>query len=69
MRLTCDICAGILIICGICWGVFAFTGFDLLYFLCFSQRVIYRCVLSQAFVAALFLIYALFTFKPFKGLK
>lgn len=54
---------------GICGGVFAFSGFNLLYFLCFNNLTVTRCFLAVASVAALFEIYALIVFKPFRGLK
>lgn len=69
MRLTCDLCAAILIVLGILWGVFAFSGFNALLFLCFYSVTVYRSVLAIGAVCALFLLYALAVFKPFKGLK
>lgn len=69
MRFTCILCVSILIALGICGGVYAFSGFNLLYFLCFENSVFYRCVLSIGGVSALFSVYALIIFKPFKGLK
>lgn len=69
MRFTCLLCVGILIALGICGGVYAFTGFNLLYFICFENAVACRCVLSAGGVSALFTVYALIIFKPFKGLK
>ena len=50
-------------------GVYAFSGLNALYFLCLKNDMIYRSFLAVNFVAALFTIYALFTFRPFKGLK
>ena len=69
MKLTCYLCVAMLIALGICGGIYAFSGFNLLYFVCFKNVLIYRCLLSVIFVAALFTVYALFTFRPFKGLK
>lgn len=69
MRLTCLICTINLIILGICGGVFAFSGFNLLLFLCFNNYTAMRCFLAVAFVSALFVIYSLAVFKPYKGLK
>ncbi len=69
MRLTCIICTLNLIILGICGGVFAFTGFNLLYFLCFFNLTAIRVFLAICAVSALFEIYLLLIFKPFKGLK
>lgn len=69
MRLSCNICILVLIFLGICGGVFAFSGFNLLLFLCFYSNMIYRSILAIGLVAALFTTYALMVFKPFKGLK
>ena len=69
MRLTCIICMLNLIILGICGGVFAFTGFNLLYFLCFYNATAMRCFLAVCSVCALFAAYVLIVLKPFKGLK
>lgn len=69
MRLSCNLCVLILVFLGICGGVYAFSGFDLLLFLCFMNRTVYRCVLATGLVSALFTVYALLVFKPFKGLK
>ena len=69
MRLSCNLCILILVILGICGGVFAFSGFNLLLFLCFYNIVIYRSILAIGLVSALFTVYALLVFKPFKGLK
>ncbi len=69
MRLTCIICTLNLIILGICGGVFAFTGFNLLLFLCFGNVTVMRSFLAICAVSALFELYALIVFKPFKGLK
>ena len=69
MRLSCLICATNLIILGICGGVYAFSGFNLLEFLSFYNLTAMRITLAIDGVSALFLIYALIVFKPFKGLK
>lgn len=69
MRLSCNICILILVAIGICGGVYAFSGFNLLLFLSFFNRTIYRCILAAGFVSALFTIYALLVFRPFRGLK
>lgn len=69
MKLTCYMCVANLIILGIFGGVLAFTGFDLLMFLCMGNLTLYRIFLAICFVSALFSIYALIIFKPFKGLK
>lgn len=50
-------------------GIYAFSGFNALFFLCFKNVIIYRSFLAVSFVAALFTVYALCAFKPFKGLK
>lgn len=69
MRLTCIICTLNLIILGICGGVYAFSGFNLLLFLCFNDFTAMRCVLAVGFISALFAAYAMLVFKPYKGLK
>ena len=69
MRITAVICTIDLIFLGICGGVYAFTGFNLLQFLCFYNATIMRAVLGVCFVAALFCIYALIAFRPYRGLK
>ncbi|MGN0807811.1 MAG: hypothetical protein ACI4MN_05135 [Candidatus Coproplasma sp.] len=50
-------------------GVYAFTGYNLLLLLSFNNHIAMRSFLAVCAVSALFEIYALFTFKPFKGLK
>ena len=67
--MTCYLCVLMLIALGICGGVYAFSGFNLLYFLCLKNDMVYRSFLAVNFVASLFTVYALFTFKPFRGLK
>ena len=69
MKLTCYLCVAILIISAISGGVFAFTGFNVLYFACLYSAVIYRSFLAVNAVAALFTVYRLIVFIPFKGLK
>ena len=69
MKMTCYLCVAMLITLGIFGGVYAFSGFNALYFVCLKNLLIYRSFLAVNFVAALFTIYALCTFKPFKGLK
>ena len=69
MKATCYLCVANLIILAICGGLFAFTGFDLLKFLSFGNDIIYRGFLANCAVSALFTVYSLIVFKPFKGLK
>lgn len=69
MRLTCILCTLNLVILGICGGVYAFSGFNLLFFMCFYNPVAMRSFLAVAFVSALFVVYAMLVFKPYKGLK
>lgn len=69
MRLTCILCVIILVTLGIFAAVYAFTGFNLLYFLCLGSDVIYRSYLAICGVSALFTIFALLAFKPFRGLR
>ena len=54
---------------GICGGVYAFSGFNLLYFLCFYNAAAMRTFLGVCFVASLYCVYALIAFKPYRGLK
>lgn len=69
MRLSCNLCTLLLIFLGICWGVYALFSFNLLLFLCFGSDLIYRSFLAVCGVAALFNLYSLIVFKPYKGLK
>lgn len=69
MKFTCYLCVVNLVILGIFGGVYAFSGFNLLQFLSFGIPSLYRVYLAICGVSALFCIYALITFKPFKGLK
>ena len=69
MRMTSVLCVILLITLGICGGVYAFSGFNLLYFLCFKIEVVYRSFLGVCGIAALYTVYALLAFRPFKGLK
>lgn len=62
-------CTVNLVILGIFGGVFAFTGFNLLQFVCFNNPVAMRTFLAICAVSALFDVYALLVFRPFKGLK
>lgn len=69
MRLTCILCTLNLIILALSGGVYAFTGFNLLLFLSLGSMTAMRSFLGICAVSALFEIYALLVFKPFKGLK
>lgn len=69
MKLTCYLCVANLVILGLCGGVFAFSGFNVLLFLAFGNNLVYRIFLAICGVSALFCIYSLIVFKPFKGLK
>lgn len=69
MKFTCYFCVSLLVISAICGGVLAFTGFNLLLFLCLNNQTVYRSVLAVTAVASLFTVYSLIVFKPFKGLK
>ena len=69
MKMTCYLCVTMLVALGICGGIYAFSGFNVLYFACLKNDMIYRSFLAVNFVAALFTVYAMFTFRPFKGLK
>lgn len=69
MKFTCYFCVSLLVISAICGGVLAFTGFNLLLFICLNNQMIYRSFLAVTAVSALFTVYSLIAFKPFKGLK
>lgn len=69
MRLSATVCLAELIFLGICGGVYAFTGFNLLKFICFGNITAVRVLLGTGFVSALFCLYVLIAFKPFRGLK
>ena len=69
MKLTSYLCAVNLVILGICGGIYAFSGFDLLRFITFGSDTAYRIFLANCFVSAFFTIYSMIAFKPFKGLK
>lgn len=69
MRLSCNLCTLLLVALGIFAGVAALSGFDLLLFLCLGSPVVYRSFLAVCGVAALFNLYALLIFRPYRGLK
>lgn len=69
MKLTCYMCVANLVILGICGGVYALTGFNLLMFISLNNILCYRVFLAICGVSALFTAYSLIAFKPFKGLK
>jgi len=66
MKLTTLICCGILILFGLCASVYALFGFDLLWFACCGNAVLYRSLLSLAGVGALWLLFWLIVFRPTK---
>ena len=45
MKFTCYLCVAITVIFAICGGVFAFTGFNAIYFACFGNDTVYRSAL------------------------
>ena len=69
MKATCYACVANLIILGIFGGIFAFTGFDVIRFLSFGSETAHRIFYATCAVSALFTVYSLIVFKPFKGLK
>lgn len=69
MKLTTIICSAILILFGIFATIYAFSGFDLLLFICAGNFIAYRAVLSLAGVAALWLLFWLIVFRPLKYLS
>lgn len=62
MRFSFFLCTFNLVILGICGGVFAFSGFDLLSFLLFRNNIAVRSFLGICLVSALFTIYYLIVF-------
>ncbi len=64
MKLTTLICCSILIFFGIGACVYALSGFDLLFFLCFQNTIAYRAILSLSGVSALWLLFWLIVFRP-----
>ena len=64
MKLTTHVCCFLLIFFGLCAAVYALTGFPLLYFLCFSNTVAFRAVLSLGGIAAGWLLFWLIAFRP-----
>lgn len=69
MRMTCNLCIAFLIVSSIFGGVYALSGVNVLYFLCFKNEIIFRTLLVQTAVAGLFTIYSMLVFKPFRKLK
>jgi len=69
MKFTCYLCLSNLVILGICAAVYAFTGFNLPVFLSFGLPAIYLAFYAICGVSALFCVYSMIVFKPFKGLK
>lgn len=69
MKITCYFCVANLIVLGICAGIYAFSGFDLIALLTFGSATAYRIFFAICFISALFTIYSSIIFKPFKGLK
>ena len=69
MKLTCYLCVANLIVLGVIGGVYALSGINLLDILSFGITVMPRIYLAICGVSALFCIYSLIVFKPFKGLK
>ncbi|MCI9407905.1 MAG: hypothetical protein HFK06_06085 [Clostridia bacterium] len=69
MKFTCYLCVSLLVISAICGGVYAFSGFDVIKYLSFGSDSVYRSFLAVTAIAALFTIYSMIFFKPFKGLK
>lgn len=64
MRFSFILCCLNLVILGICGGVFAFSGFDLLGFLLFGSAVAVRSFLGICLVSALFSLYYLAVLFP-----
>ncbi len=69
MKASAYISSFILIFIAICGGVYAFSGVDALLFLCFYSATLKRVILALGAVSALFMLYAILFFKPFKALR
>jgi hypothetical protein len=69
MRFTCILCTINLILLGLIGGAAALFGVDMLSLIFLSNLTAIRIYLAITSVSALFLIYALLTFRPFQGLK
>lgn len=61
MRSSVAVCLFILIVSAVFGGIYAFSGFNALYFVCFSSEAVYRSFLAVNFAAALFMLYAAFS--------
>ena len=69
MKASAYICSFILIFIALCGGVYAFSGVNALLFLCFNIVTLERVILALGAVSALFMLYAILFFKPFKALR
>lgn len=69
MKASAYFCSFILIFIAICGGAYAFSGVDALLFLCFNNVIFKRVILALGFVSALFMLYCILYFKPFKALR
>lgn len=69
MKATSLIMLIYLIAIGIFACLFALTGFDLLWAICFYNRIVYRIALALSGVAALWLIFWAIFFRPFEPLS
>ena len=69
MKLSCMLCSFVLIALGICGGVYALTGFDLLAAVTFGNPIAYRALLSLAGGGALWLLFWLIAFRPTRQLR
>ncbi len=66
MKLTTLVCCAYLTAAGLFLTVFALSGFDLFFFLCAGNRILYRALLSLTGVAAAWLVFWLAAFRPTK---
>ena len=69
MRITTLICCGFLILFGLGATFYALFGVDLLALVTAGNRYLFRALLSLAGVGALWLLFFLIAFKPFKILS
>lgn len=69
MKLTTILLSAVLIAFGLFAAVYAFSGFDLLLFLCAGNLIAYRALLPLAGIAALWLLFWLIAFRPLRYLS
>jgi len=69
MKTTCILSLAIVSAVCLCFCVAALSGFNLLLFLCFYNKIAYRAVLAIGGAAAAWLIFWAIAFKPFSSVR